>query len=70
MPGEIGMVLQLILKLLPILKPSEVTQLKGELKKIEEEWNETKQTLLKAIEDGDMGAINTILAHLLDLSED
>ena len=70
MPGEIGLVLQLILNLLPILKPSEVTQLKGELKKQEEEWNDTKQTLLKALEDGDLGAINSIIAHLLDLSED
>ena len=70
MPGEIGMVLQLILKLLPILKPSEVTQLKGELKKQEEEWNVTKQLLLKALEDGDLGVINTVLAKFLDLSED
>lgn len=70
MPGEIGLVLQLITQLLPILKPSEIKQLKGELKKIEEDWNDTKQVLLKALEDGDLGAINSILAELLDLSED
>ena len=67
---EIGLVLQLILKFLPILKPSELTQLKGEMKKLEEDWDDTKQTLLKAIEDGDMGIINTIISKLLDLSED
>lgn len=70
MPGEIGLVLQLITQLLPILKPSEIKQLKGELKKIEEDWNDTKQVLLKALEDGDLGAINTILSKFLDLSED
>jgi len=70
MPGEIGLVLQLITQLLPILKPSEIKQLKGELKKIEEDWNDTKQVLLKALEDGDLGVINSILAELLDLSED
>lgn len=70
MPGEIGLVLQLIMKLLPILKPSEITQLKGELKKQEEEWNDAKQILLKALEDGDMGTVNLILSRLLDLSED
>ena len=70
MPGEIGLVLQLITQLLPILKPSEITQLKGELQKIEEDWDEKKQALLKALEDGDLGVINSILAELLDLSED
>ena len=70
MPGEIGLVLQLITQLLPILKPSEITQLKGELQKIEEDWDEKKQSLLKALEDGDLGVINSILAELLDLSED
>ena len=70
MAGEIGLVLQLILKLLPILKPSEITQLKGEMKKLEEDWNDTKQKLLKALEDGDLGVVNSIIAHLLDLSED
>jgi len=70
MPGEIGLVLKLITELLPIIKPSEVKQLKGELEKQEEEWNETKQVLLKALEDGDLGVINTIIAKLLDLSED
>ena len=70
MAGEIGLVLQLILKLLPILKPSEITQLKGEMKKLEEDWNDTKQKLLKALEDGDLGAVNSIIANLLDLSED
>jgi len=70
MPGEIGLVLQLITQLLPILKPSEITQLKGELQKIEEDWDEKKQALLKALEDGDLGVINSIIAELLDLSED
>ena len=71
MPGEIGLVLQLILKFLPILKPSEITQLKGELQKLEEEWDDTKQKLLKALEDGDLDTINLIVLKLLDLvSED
>ena len=70
MPGEIGLVLQLITQLLPILKPSEITQLKGELQKIEEDWDEKKQALLKALEDGDLGVVNNIIAELLDLSED
>ena len=70
MAGEIGLVLQLITQLLPILKPSEITQLKGEMKKLEEDWDDTKQKLLKALEDGNLGVINSIIANLLDLSED
>lgn len=70
MAGEIGLVLQLIMKLLPILKPSEVAQLEGELKNIKEEWEHDKQILLKALEDGDLDAINLLLSKLLDLSED
>lgn len=70
MNGEVGLILQLILQLLPMLKPGELAQLKKELKKIEEEWQHDKQELLQALEDGDLGAINTILSKLLDLYED
>lgn len=70
MNGEVGLILQLILQLLPMLKPGELAQLKKELKKIEEEWQHDKQELLQALEDGDLGAINTILSKLLGLYED
>ena len=69
MPGEIGLVLQLINSLLPALLPSELTKLKGQLTKMEEDWKDDKQTLLKALEDGDLGTINLILSKLVDLSE-
>jgi len=69
MAAEVGLVLQLITQLLPALLPSELTKLKGQLIKLEEEWKHDKQTLLKALEDGDMGAVNLILAKLLDMSE-
>lgn len=70
MAGEVGLVLQLILQLLPMLKPSEIAKLKEALVKFEEDWNEDKQKLLKALEDGDLHTINTVLAELLELYED
>ena len=69
MAVEIGLVLQLITQLLPALLPSELTKLKGQLIKLEEEWQHDKQALLKALEDGDISAVNLILAKLLDMSE-
>lgn len=69
MADEISLVLKLILQLLPLLKPSEMDRLKKQLTEIQEEWHEDKQALLQALEDGDLGTINTILAKLLDLYE-
>jgi len=70
MAEELSLVLKLILQLLPLLKPSELTKLKKQLTEIQEEWNEDKQALLQALEDGDLDAINAILSKLLDLYED
>jgi hypothetical protein len=67
---EVGLILKLILELLPMLKPDELTKLKKQLTEIQEEWNEDKQALLQALEDGDLDAINAILSKLLDLYED
>ena len=66
---EISLVLQLILQLLPILKPDEITQIRKELDKMEKEWDEDVQKTLKALEaePTDFDALNTILAKYLPL---
>lgn len=64
--SEFGLILELILKLLPMIKPSELEKIKGEIKKLEEEREKIRQEALAALKAGDMAALNKLLAQLLD----
>ena len=63
--NEFGLILELILKLLPMIKPSELEKIKDEISKLEEERAKDKQTALAAVH-GDSAAINAIIARVLD----
>ena len=64
MSGEIGLILELILKLLPIIKPSELDKLKSEIEKREKEFEQDNQDWLKAISSDplDIATLNRIWA--------
>ena len=63
--SEISLILELILKLLPMVKPSELEKIKDEISKLEDERAKDKQTALAAVH-GDPAAINVIIARVLD----
>ena len=65
MMSEFGLILELILKLLPMVKPSELEKIKDEISKLEDERAKDKQTALAAVH-GDPAAINAIIARVLD----
>jgi len=67
MMSEISLILELILKLLPIIKPSDLEKIKSEISKLEEQREKDKQNALAAIKIGDMPALNRIIVRLLDL---
>jgi hypothetical protein len=62
--SDIGLILELILKLLPIIKPSELEKLKGEIEKREKEIEQDNQDWLKAISSDtvDVAELNRIWA--------
>ena len=64
MSGELGIILELILKLLPIIKPSELDKLKSEIEKREKEFEQDNQDWLTAISSDpvDVAALNRIWA--------
>lgn len=64
---DIDLILQLILQLLPILKPDQIAKLRKELDKIEKEWDNDLQETLKALDADppDFDTLNTILAKYL-----
>jgi len=64
--GEISLALQLALQLLGALTRTERERLAAEIKRMEDEWKHDKQKLLKALAEGDIATINTLLSRLLD----
>jgi len=65
--SEFGLILELILKLLPIIKPSELEKIKNEISKLEDEHEKDKKEALAALKAGDIPALNLIITRLLDL---
>jgi formate dehydrogenase maturation protein FdhE len=65
--SDIGLILELILKLLPIIKPSELEKIKKEIEKLEKEHEEKKQKFIKALETGNIAELNLLLSELLEL---
>jgi len=65
--SEFGLILELILKLLPIIKPSDLEKIKSEISKLEEQREKDKQDALAAIKAGDIPALNLIISRILEL---
>lgn len=66
---DVNLLLQLLIKLLGVLSPSEIDTIKKEIAKMEEQYAKDRQEALVAIESGDVAALNRIINKLLDMSE-
>ena len=66
--SEISLIAELILKLLPILKPSERDKIQKELNRLEEDWKNDKTDLEKALVDPiNISAVNRLLTKYIDV---
>jgi len=65
--SELGIILEIALKLIGILKPAEIDKIKKEIEKKEEENEKTRERLKKALHDGDIPALNSIFSDLFGL---
>ena len=66
---DIDLIVELIIKLLGVLNPSSLDQIKKKIKQLEEQHVKDKEEALAAIESGDVAALNRIISRLLDMSE-
>lgn len=64
MAGELSLILQLILGLLPLLTEEEVEKLSKEIERLKKEHDEIRERLKKALAEGDIPAVNSILSSL------
>ena len=65
--SDIGLIVEFILKLLAILKPSELEKIKAEIEKLEKQHDKDKQEALAALQSGNVAALNLIICRLLEL---
>ena len=65
--SDIGLIVEFILKLLAILKPSELEKIKVEIEKLEKQHDKDKQEALAALQGGNVAALNLIICRLLEL---
>jgi len=63
---KISLALEFALQLLKSINRTEREILVAEIKRMEDEWENDKQKLLKALAEGDIATINTLLSRLLD----
>jgi formate dehydrogenase maturation protein FdhE len=61
--GEFSLILQLILKLLPMLKPDDLQKLKNEIERLEKERDEKKKIFIKALAEGDIPTLNALFSE-------
>jgi len=61
--GEFGLILQLILKLLPMLKPDDLQKLKDEIRRLENDRDDKKKIFLKALADNDIPTLNSLFSE-------
>jgi len=61
----IAELLKIINELLPMLHKDEAEKIREKLDKLEKERKEKYEHLLKALNDGDIGVVNLLLAELL-----
>jgi hypothetical protein len=64
-PGELSLILQLVLGLLPLLTEDEMEKIQKEIEKLKKGHAEIREKLKKALAEGDIPAINAILSSLL-----
>jgi len=55
------LILELLLQLIPIMKPSDLQKIKNAIEEREKKINEEKRQILKAVVDGDIDTINRLL---------
>ena len=67
MSAYIGLILELLKLLKPIIAPSEYEKYCKQLEKLEKENAERKKKIKDALVSGDISALNAILSDLLDL---
>jgi len=65
MAGELALILQLILQLLPLLTRDEAEKLTKEIERLKKDHDEIRERLKKALAEGDIPAINSVLSSLL-----
>ena len=65
MPGELSLILQLVLGLLPLLTEDEMEKIQKEIEKLKKGHAEIREKLKKALAEGDIPAINASLSSLL-----
>lgn len=65
MAGELSLILQIALGLLPLLTEDEMEKIRKEIDKLEKEHAEIREKLKRALAEGDIPAINSILSSLL-----
>ena len=65
MAGELSLILQLLLSLLPLLTEDEMEKIQKEIEKLKKGHAEIREKLKKALAEGDIPAINAILSSLL-----
>lgn len=61
MASEISAIIQLILAIIPILKPDEIAKIKSEIEKREKQIAEDRKKIIEAVALGDVEAINHLL---------
>ena len=57
----IGKVIDLVLMLIPVLKPSDLQKIKNAIKEKEEQNEKDRQKVLEAVANGDVDTINMLL---------
>ncbi|OGD09376.1 MAG: hypothetical protein A2Y86_05170 [Candidatus Aminicenantes bacterium RBG_13_62_12] len=65
MAGELGLILQLILGLLPLLTEDEMEKITKEIEKLRKQHADIRERLKQALAEGDIPAINFLLSSLL-----
>ena len=66
---DVDLLLEVILRLLGVLKPSQLDQIKQKVKALEEQYEKDREDALVALQSGDIAALNRIIAKLLELQE-
>ena len=65
MAGELSLILQIILGLLPLLTKDEMDKITKEIEKLKKEHDDIRERLKQALAEGDIPAINSVLSSLL-----
>lgn len=64
---DIDMILALIIKLLSLLKPSQLEKIKAEIERMEKDHAEKKKKFIAALAASDLAALNQLISELIEL---